>query len=226
MVDLLACESILMYYMIVIVYLVQLDAQQFPGTDKQAHTDNELQFIPYRPSASPSPGPIVVSVPRRKPGRPKKTKPAEPRSKPATTDDQPSTPEPEIGSFSVVLLVLQKDQQMKAKGRKAGKVLKVESKAYGPVDVSMDATWTVFLECVRGGIPRLQDVRQLRIDTFDWYFAKRDINLPLRSESNLRHAVTRLQSRKANQEKLIYLEMQALRQIQQQEEEHLVFFFV
>ncbi|KAF9062408.1 hypothetical protein BDP27DRAFT_1483247 [Rhodocollybia butyracea] len=142
-------------------------------------------------------------------------------SKPATTEDA-STPEPEVGSFSVVLLVLQKDQQMKGKGRKPRKVVGVDPKTYGPVAVSMDATWAVFLqESFRAGIPKLQDVRQLRIDTFHWYFTKRDISLPLQTESNFSHAAMRLQSRKVNEEKLIYLEMQPPRQIQQREEEHL-----
>ncbi|KAK7446731.1 hypothetical protein VKT23_014427 [Stygiomarasmius scandens] len=71
----------------------------------------------------------------------------------------------------------------------------------------MDALWDAFIGIIQQEL-RLSDPRQLRVDSFYWRFpGARTTPYPLQSPSNLQQLVKRLANRKANQEKLIDLEM-------------------
>lgn len=67
--------------------------------------------------------------------------------------------------------------------------------------------WDSFLSSTTPQV-KAQDVRQLRIDTFQWYFTKRDVKFPLHNNDHYTHLLTRLEARKSSQEKLIYIEME------------------
>lgn len=129
-------------------------------------------------------------------GRPRKTPAAIPKSRSLSP---PYT-------FSTAFLVLQKDTVTRGRGGKAAKVTKNPPKMYGPVNLPSATTWDSFLSNAAQQV-RVQDTRQLRIDTFQWYFTKRDIKFPLQDNNHYTHLLTRLEARK-RQEKLIYVEME------------------
>ncbi|THU80597.1 hypothetical protein K435DRAFT_809765 [Dendrothele bispora CBS 962.96] len=174
--------------------------------------DDHDPFIPYIPPPQPEPTSTTttpVENPKKRPGRPRKVPeatptPSEPPAAPVTNA---TSPEPEsVPTFSVGILVQQPDTITKLKGGKT-KTTKTPPKVYGPAEVPMDAFWDVFIGIIQQEL-RLSDPRQLRVDSFYWRFpGAQTTPYPLQSPSNLQQLVKQLANQKANQEKLIDLEM-------------------
>ncbi|KAE9402137.1 hypothetical protein BT96DRAFT_991481 [Gymnopus androsaceus JB14] len=200
--------------------------ESIPETIQASHQpchDGGVEFIAYEHPHGDSD--VLAEQPKRLRGRPPKAKPqtattlqddvlpagsstqkrrGRPRKTPAAIPKSRSLSPPY--TFSTAFLVLQKDTVTRGRGGKAAKVTKNPPKMYGPVNLPSATTWDSFLSNAAQQV-RVQDTRQLRIDTFQWYFTKRDIKFPLQDNNHYTHLLTRLEARK-RQEKLIYVEME------------------
>ncbi|KAJ3774019.1 hypothetical protein FB446DRAFT_771365 [Lentinula raphanica] len=200
-----------------------------------AHSDFEdsgLTFVPYAPSVSSNlpdtqiSAPTALTLPKRGRGRPRTKSVAQKNARTSThtsTFSVEPSPEPEeddVPNFSVWLCILQKEKVTKTRGGKSSKIEKVPPKMLGPVQVPINATYKQFLEIVCAGIKGVQDVRQLRLDSFFWYFNQRNIHHPLQNEQNFNHLMMTVTSRKVRQEKAVYLEMLPPLQVVQQPDDH------
>ncbi|KAJ3826960.1 hypothetical protein F5880DRAFT_1609740 [Lentinula raphanica] len=190
--------------------------------DSQGADIPEIHFVAYDHSASdiPSPGQIPSPVSKRRPGRPRTKSIAQKNINTTHTLNFPiePSPEPVVPTFSMWLLILQKEKVIKTRGGKPSKTEKVPPKMFGPVDIPVDSSYPQFLEIIRAGIKGVQYVHQLQVDTFFWYINKRDTHFPLQNESNFNYVISKVKARKGNQEKVVYLEMAPPLQVQQQHE--------
>ncbi|KAJ3720300.1 hypothetical protein C8R42DRAFT_722024 [Lentinula raphanica] len=128
--------------------------------DSQGADILEIHFVAYDHSASdiPSPGQIPSPVSKRRPGCPRTKSIAQKNINTMHTSNFPiePSPEPVVPTFSMWLLILQKEKVIKTRGGKPSKTEKVPPKMFGPVDIPVDSSYQQFLEIIRAGIKGIQ----------------------------------------------------------------------